>query len=189
MSTLVVEKREKREKLNSDKIPAIIYGEGANPQNIALSEKELTLELAKKGYNNRIYTLDCSGEKITALPKEVQYHPVTDRPIHADFLRVGEKTRVRVRVPIRFINEQQSPAIKRGAFLNTVVHHLEIKSLPATLPQEFVIDLTGYTLQDTVSLDKLNLPEGVSAMYPERDHIIATIVPPAGAEEEGKTEE
>jgi large subunit ribosomal protein L25 len=120
------------------------------------------------------------------LPKAVDFHPVTSRPIHVDFLRIGEHTKVHVSVPVRFDNEDASPGLKRGGVLNVVVHELEIVCDAAHIPSEIHHPLDGLEIGDSVHISQVKLPDGVTPANTEEDFTVATIVAPSAmkAEEE-----
>jgi len=120
------------------------------------------------------------------LPKAVDFHPVTSRPIHVDFLRIGEHTKVTVAVPMRFDNDEESPGLKRGGVLNVVVHELEIVCDAAHIPNEIHIDLTGLEIGDSIHISQVPLPDGVLPSNKDEDFTVATIVSPSAmkAEEE-----
>jgi large subunit ribosomal protein L25 len=110
----------------------------------------------------------------------VQFHPVTDRPLHVDFLRIGEHSTVTVEVPVRFENEEASPGLKRGGVLNIVRHELELVCDAAEIPDEVVIDLKGFDVGDSIHLSHVTLPSGTKSAITDRDFTIATIVAPSG---------
>jgi large subunit ribosomal protein L25 len=120
------------------------------------------------------------------LPKAVDFHPVTSRPIHVDFLRIGEHTKVHVAVPVRFDNEEASPGLKRGGVLNVVSHELELVCDAASIPNEIHIALDGLDIGDSIHIGQVNLPEGVTPANTDEDFTVATIVAPSAmkAEEE-----
>jgi large subunit ribosomal protein L25 len=120
------------------------------------------------------------------LPKAVDFHPVSSRPIHVDFLRIGEHTKVTVAVPVRFDNEEESPGLKRGGVLNVVQHELELVCDAAHIPNEIHIALDGLEIGDSIHIGQVNLPEGVTPANTDEDFTVATIVAPSAmkAEEE-----
>src|SRR4029079_9647273 len=120
------------------------------------------------------------------LPKAVDFHPVTSRPMHVDFLRIGEHTKVHVAVPLRFDNEDASPGLKRGGVLNAVIHELEIVCDAASIPNEIHIPLDGLEIGDSIHISQVKLPDGVSPANTDEDFTVATIVAPSAmkAEEE-----
>jgi large subunit ribosomal protein L25 len=120
-----------------------------------------------------------AGGPIRTLPKDVQFHPVTDRPLHVDFLRVGEHSTVHVNVPVHFRNEEESPGLTRGGVLNVVRHELELVCDVDSIPEEILIDLTGYDVGDSIHISAVTLPAGSRSAIEDRDFTIATIVAPS----------
>ena len=112
--------------------------------------------------------IDVGGKPHRTLPKAVDFHPVTSRPIHVDFLRIGEHTKVTVGVPVRFDNEEESPGLKRGGVLNVVQHELELVCDAAHIPNEIHIALDGLEIGDSIHISNVKLPEGVNAGQPGR---------------------
>jgi large subunit ribosomal protein L25 len=128
---------------------------------------------------NSVVMIDLAGKATRTLPKDVQFHPVNDRPLHVDFLRIGEHSQVKVHVPVRFINDEASPGIKRGGVLNVVRHDLELLCDAAAIPDDIVIDLTGYEIGDSIHISAVNLPKGSASAIDDRDFTIATVVAPS----------
>jgi large subunit ribosomal protein L25 len=135
---------------------------------------------------NSVVMIDFKGKPHRTLPKAVDFHPVSSRPIHVDFLRIGEHTKVTVAVPVRFDNDEESPGLKRGGVLNVVQHELEIECDAAHIPNEIHIDLTGLEIGDSIHISDVKLPDGVVPWNDEEDFTVATIVSPSAmkAEEE-----
>jgi len=158
------------------RVPAVIYGNNEAPEGIHLEERELMKALMTGHFMNSVVMIN--GTR--TLPKDVQFHPVTDRPLHVDFLRIGEHSTVTVEVPVRFENEEGSPGIKRGAVLNIVRHELELVCDAAEIPDEIVIDLAGYDVGDSIHISQVQLPGGAKSAITDRDFTIATIVAPSG---------
>ena len=123
--------------------------------------------------------LKIGSNTVRAIPRDIQYDPVKDVPLHIDFMRVTKDSRLTVAVPIDFINEEESPGLKRGGVLNIVLHEIELSCPPETIPEHLVVDLSGLEIHDTIHLEQLDLPEGVVPVAAERDNTIATIVAPS----------
>jgi len=157
------------------KIPAVIYGDKKPPLAIALSYKEIYYKIHGGGFMTTIATIDVGGEKIQVLPKEYQLDPVRDFPMHVDFLRVGKDTIVTVFVPVRFINEEKSPGIKRGGVLNVVRHEVEFYCPATAIPDSITLDLDGKDIGDSLHISAVKLPEGVTPVISDRDFTIATV--------------
>ena len=167
-------------------MPAVIYGEKKEPLSIHVEEKLLTKMLHTGHFMNSVIMIDVGGKAARTLPKAVDFHPVTSRPIHVDFLRIGEHTKVTVAVPVRFDNEEASPGLKRGGVLNVVQHEIELVCDAAHIPEELHIDLAGLEIGDAIHISQVKLPEGVKPAIDDRDFTVATVVAPSAmkAEEE-----
>jgi large subunit ribosomal protein L25 len=168
------------------RVPAVVYGEKKEPLSIHVEEKRLTRMLSTGHFMNSVIMIDYQGNPQRTLPKAVDFHPVTSRPIHVDFLRISEHTKVHVAVPVRFDNEEASPGLKRGGVLNVVQHELEIVCDAAHIPSEIHIALDGLDIGDSVHISEVNLPDGVLPANQDEDFTVATIVAPSAmkAEEE-----
>jgi large subunit ribosomal protein L25 len=168
------------------RVPAVIYGEKQEALSIHVEEKLLTKMLHTGHFMNSVVMVDVGGKANRTLPKDVQFHPVSSRPIHVDFLRIGEHSKVHVNVPVRFDNEEASPGLKRGGVLNVVQHELELVCDAASIPNEIHIALDGLEIGDTIHISQVNLPEGVTPANADEDFTVATIVAPSAmkAEEE-----
>jgi len=181
------------------RVPAVIYGNNEDPQTVHVEEKSLSKLLGTGHFFNSVITLEVGGKKVRTLPKDVAFHPVTERPLHADFLRVSAHAKVTVNVPVRFTNEDASPGLKRGGVLNVVRHELELVCDAARIPDEITIDATGFDVGESIHISHVNLPKGTEPTITDRDFTIATIVAPSALkssegdttkdEEEGETEE
>lgn len=170
-------------------VPAVVYGDKKDPLLISIDGKSLNRELSKKGFFTRQYDIAVDGDKQHVLPRDVQFDPVSDAPIHVDFLRVTAATKIKVSIEVSFINEEESPGLKRGGVINVVRHEIEVLCSVANIPERFVIDLTGLDIGDSVHVSKLGLPEDVQPTITDRDFTIATIAAPTIQEEEVPEEE
>src|SRR5436190_5010574 len=135
-------------------------------------------------FMNSVVMIDFEGKPTRTLPKAVDFHPVSSRPIHVDFLRVGEHSKVTVAVPVRFDNEEASPGLKRGGVLNVVQHELELVCDAAHIPEEIHIPLDGLDIGDSIHISDVKLPEGTKAAIDDRDFTVATIVAPSAMKAE-----
>jgi len=164
----------------------VVYGEKKDPLSIHVEEKLLSKMLSTGHFMNSVIMIDFEGKPHRTLPKAVDFHPVSSRPIHVDFLRIGEHTKVHVAIPMRFDNEDASPGLKRGGVLNVVVHELEIVCDAASIPSEIHIPLDGLEIGDSIHISAVKLPDGVTPANTEEDFTVATIVAPSAmkAEEE-----
>ena len=162
------------------RVPAVVYGNNEEPQSIHVEEKELVRQLGTGHFFNSIVEVEIGGTKVRTLPKDVAFHPVTDRPLHVDFLRISKDHKVHVEVPVVFENEEASPGLKRGGVLNIVRHELELVCDPERIPDEIHIDVTGLEVGDSIHISHVKLPEGSASAITDRDFTIATIVAPSG---------
>lgn len=159
-------------------IPAVIYGDRQPPLMIAVEPKSVERELHKEGFFNHTLRIEVDGTIVDALPRDVQVDPVTDKPLHLDFLRVGPDSIISVQVPVHFRNEAGSPGIKRGGVLNVVMHEITVRTKPATIPEYFEVDLTGLEIGHSVHLSALNVPEGVRVVTRDPNPTVASIAAP-----------
>jgi large subunit ribosomal protein L25 len=159
-----------------DMVPGIVYGNKQDPMKISMSAKDIALEYTTKRFFSTLYKLDVDGKAVDVLVKDIQLHPVSDRALHIDFMRVDKNSIVTVAIPVRYINEDKSPAIKRGALLNIIIHELEVKCSPHGIPLEIVVDLNGIEGNKSILLEEITLDKGVKAAHPQRDSVLATIV-------------
>ncbi|HFD16143.1 MAG TPA: 50S ribosomal protein L25/general stress protein Ctc [Rhodospirillales bacterium] len=199
--TLEIELRERAGKgaaralRRAGKLPAIVYGGSDEPEKIALSQNELKRVLARHPrFMSSLWELRAGDRVIRALPREIQYHPVTDEPLHLDFLRAEAGARVEVEVPVVFVNEEVCAGLKRGGVLNVVRREVELECPVDNIPAELEVDLAGFDIGDSVHISHVRLPEGVVPTIRDRDFTICTIVPPtvvaeAAAEEAEEVEE
>jgi large subunit ribosomal protein L25 len=179
------ERREKsgkgpaRQLRREHKIPAIVYGGHGEPMRIAMPLKAIKREI---GTNPRFYStvfeLDFGNERLKVLPREAQLHPVSDDPLHVDFLRAEAGAVIHVEVPVRFVHEEQSPGLKRGGVLNVVRRTIELTCHADAIPGELVVDLAGREIGDSIHISHIALPAGVKSTIADRDFTICSIVPP-----------
>jgi large subunit ribosomal protein L25 len=170
------------------RVPCVIYGDKKEPISFHVEEKSLTKMLSTGHFMNSVIMIDIKGKANRTLPKDVQFHPVSSRPIHVDFLRIGEHSQVNVNVPVRFDNEEASPGLKRGGVLNIIQHDLELICDAAEIPDEIHIDLTGLEIGDSIHISQVVLPKGSKSAIEDRDFTVATVVAPSAMKsEEGDT--
>ena len=166
------------------RVPAVIYGNNEEPLSIHVEEKALVKALSGGHFMNSVVMVDAGASPVRTLPKDVQFHPVTDRPLHVDFLRISEHAKVHVEVPIHFVDEDKSKGIKRGGVLNQVRHELELICDAAEIPEEIRISLAGMDIGDSLHISAVTLPKGTESAITDRDFTIATIVAPSGVKSE-----
>lgn len=170
------------------RVPAVIYGAGEAATTIHIEEKILMRQLHTGHFMNAIVELELDGSTIRTLPRDVAFHPVTDRPIHVDFLRLSGNAVVTVTVPVHFVDQDQS-AIKQGAMLNIVAHELKLDCASDAIPDDITISLAGLQVGAAIHIGDVKLPAGVKPHGRETDLTIATIVAPkAMKSEEGDNE-
>jgi large subunit ribosomal protein L25 len=166
------------------RVPAVVYGNNEQPLSIHVEEKALMKALSGGHFMNSVVMIEAGAAPVRTLPKDVQFHPVTDRPLHVDFLRISEHAKVTVAVPIRFTHEDESKGIKRGGVLNQVRHDLELVCDAAEIPEEIEISLAGMDIGDSLHISAVTLPKGTESAITDRDFTIATIVAPSAAKSE-----
>lgn len=167
-----------RECRRAGQIPAVIYGSDQPPASVAIGAAELQKELRRPGFLTHVYAIELAGRSERVLAREVQVDPVSDKPIHVDFMRVAATTRVHVDVAIVFVNEAGAPGLRSGGVLNVVQHTVELVCTPDAIPERLEVDLTGLDIGDVVHADQLKLPQGVEFAAGQRVSTIATIAPP-----------
>ena len=166
------------------RVPGVIYGAKQEPLLISLDPRELSRELHKIGFFATLFDLKLDSASHRVLPRDVQFDPVTDKPLHVDFLRVSSDSKVVVQVPVEFINEVKSPGLKRGGVLNIVVHDLALVCDASEIPEEIHIPLDGLEIGDSIHISGVKLPEGVTPANTEEDFTVATIVAPSAMKSE-----
>lgn len=164
-----------RELRRTGRVPAVIYGGNKEPALIHVEEKELVKQLMTGHFFNSVIVV---GGEMT-LAKDVAFHPVTDRPEHADFLRVSKDSKVTVDVPVVFINEAASPGLKKGGVLNIVRHEVELACDADHIPEQLEIDMTGFDVGESIHISAVKLPQGAKPTITDRDFTIATLVAPS----------
>ena len=170
------------------RIPAVIYGNKQEPVTLSLESRRLAQALGNPQFFIQLVDVELEGQKHRVLPREIQYHPVSDAPLHVDFLRFDPDRRIAVAVPVRFEGEKDSPGIKRGGILNVVRHEVEVNCTADNIPQEIVLDLSGLEIGDSLHASAVTLPEEVEFVISDRDFTIATIASPAVLVEETEEE-
>jgi large subunit ribosomal protein L25 len=178
-----------RELRRNGRVPAVIYGGKEEPLAIHVELKELARQLGTGHFFNSIIELEIGGKTYRTQPKDVAFHPVTDRPLHADFLRLVKGATVHVNVPVVFENEELAPGLKKGGVLNVIRHDLELVCDAEKIPHEIVVDVTGFDVGESIHFSHVKLPAGVESAISDRDFTIATIaVPSALRSAEGEAE-
>ncbi|MBL8650166.1 MAG: 50S ribosomal protein L25/general stress protein Ctc [Sphingopyxis sp.] len=174
-----------RDLRRNGRVPAVVYGGKEEPLMIHVEEKLLMKQLMTGHFMNSVVMIEVDGKQVRTLPKDVAFHPVKDRPIHADFLRISKDAKVHVAVPVIFANEEASPGLKRGGVLNIVRHELELVCDADKIPDDISIDVTGFDVGDSIHISHVTLPKGSESAITDRDFTIATIVAPSALKSSG----
>ena len=170
-------------------IPGIIYGGIEQNQKVTILKKTLKSLLEKENFLSNIITLNLDGKPQNVLPREVTYNVISDEPTHIDFLRVVPGVKIRIEVPVRFINHETSPGLKRGGVLNIVRRKIELKCLSEKIPEAIVINLDGVDIGESFKISSVKLEEGVTPTIIGRDFVIATLAAPTVVKEPEKPAE
>jgi len=170
-------------------VPAIVYGGKDQNQKVSVSTKEVKNLLEKENFLSNVVTLKLEGKNQNVLPREIKYDIITDEPIHVDFLRIVEGTKIVLEIPVKFINNEKSPGLKRGGVLNIVRRKVELKCPTENIPTELVIDLDGVDIGDSFKISSIKLPENVTPTIQGRDFVIATLAAPTIIKEPEKPAE
>lgn len=159
-------------------IPAVLYGDGKKPEHLKIDIRPIVKGMDAAGFTSKVLDLEVDGKIQKAVVRDIQLDPVTDRPIHVDFMRVSGKSLIHIHVPLEFVNEEKCPGIKRGGVLNIVLHEIEVVCPANTLPDRLTVDLEGLNIGDSLHVDVLNLPKDARVAHLDRDNTLATIVAP-----------
>ncbi len=170
-------------------VPGIIYGGKDQNQKVSVSTKKIKILLEKQNFLSNVLTLKLDGKDQNVLPREIKYDIITDEPIHVDFLRVVDGTKLILDIPVKFINNEKSPGLKRGGVLNIVRRKVELKCPTENIPTELVIDLDGVDIGDSFKISSIKLPENVTPTIQGRDFVIATLAAPTIIKEPEKPAE
>jgi large subunit ribosomal protein L25 len=174
---------------NNGGVPAIIYGGEAQNEKVSVSKKLLKSLMDKDNFLSNIVTLNVDGKTQNVLPREIKYHIITDEPIHVDFLRVVPGVKIRIEVPVQFINHEKSPGLKRGGVLNIVRRKVELRCPSEKIPENLVIDLDGVEIGESFKISSINLDSEVKPTIQGRDFVIATLAAPTVMKEPEKPAE
>ena len=166
------------------RVPAVIYGDRKEPLLISLEPRGLVRELQRPGFFAKLVDVTIGGETHRTLPRDVQLHPVTDMPLHVDFMRVGANTRITVDIPVRFVDQEKSPGLKRGGLLNIVRHTIEMVCSADNIPDHIDVSLENRDIGESIHISAVKLPEGARPTIADRDFTIATLAAPSAVREE-----
>jgi large subunit ribosomal protein L25 len=165
-------------------IPAVIYGDKKDPLPISISYNEAMKSIYSGGFKSHVINVEVDGTTHRVIPRDYQLDVVKDKALHVDFLRVGPNTKLHVQVAVHFINQEESPGIKKGGVLNIVHHTLDLTCPASAIPEAITIDLTGKEVGDSIHLSNIELPKGTSVRSHEKDMTIATIAAPSAMRSE-----
>ncbi len=174
---------------SSGNVPAIIYGGKDENEKVSISKKILKSTIEKENFLSSIITLSCNGKNQNVLPREVIYDVITDEPIHVDFLRVVPGVKIRIEVPVEFINHEKSPGLKKGGVLNIVRRKVELKCPSEKIPEKLTIDLDGIEIGESFKISSIKLDSDVVPTIQGRDFVIATLAAPTVMKEPEKPAE
>ena len=174
---------------NSGNVPAIIYGGKDQNQKISISKKLLKSQIDKKNFLSNIITLNIDGKTQEVLPRDIKYHILSDEPIHVDFLRVLPGVKIKIEVPVSFINHEKSPGLKRGGVLNIVRRNVELKCPSEKIPENLILDLDGVDIGESFKISSVKLDPEVVPTIQGRDFVIATLAAPTVMKEPEKPAE
>ena len=170
-------------------IPGVLYGGKKDNLNISLKKLHLQNIINTETFMSKVYELDIDGTSEKALARDVSYDPVSDEPIHIDFMRITKGSQLVLEIPVKFINSDKSPGLKKGGVLNIVRRKVELKCPAENIPDEIVVDLDNTEINSSLKISSVKLPENVSPTISDRDFVIATVAPPTILVEPEKTEE
>ena len=174
---------------NKGNVPAIIYGGKDKNQKVTVLKKTLKSLLEKENFLSNIITINLDGKPQNVLPREITYNVISDEPTHIDFLRVVPGVKIRIEVPVQFINHETSPGLKRGGVLNIVRRKIELKCLSEKIPEAIVINLDGVDIGESFKISSINLESDVTPTIKGRDFVIATLAAPTVMKEPEKPAE
>ena len=170
-------------------VPAIVYGGSEKNQKISISTKLLKTFLEKENFLSNIITLNVDDKQINVLPREITFDPVKDEPIHMDFLRIVKGAKIILEIPVKFINNDKSPGLKRGGVLNIVRRKVELKCPTENIPTELIVDLENKDIGESFKISSIKLPERVTPTIQSRDFVVATLAAPTIIKEPEKPAE
>ncbi|MCB1532537.1 MAG: 50S ribosomal protein L25/general stress protein Ctc [Alphaproteobacteria bacterium] len=165
------------------RVPAVIYGDNKEPLNISIPANDINVEYNKGRMRITLCDMNVDGETHLVLARDIQLHPVTDIVLHADFLRVTDKTKIAVAVPVQLINEDKCPGIRNGGVLDMVRFRVELYCSAMNIPEFIEVDMEGKEIGDTAKISDAKLPEGVKPVIEGRNFAIANIAAPKAIEE------
>jgi len=188
-----IRKTQTKGQLNSlrkkGEVPAVIYGGEEKNQNIFLSKKEVKTLIEKENFLSNVISLKIDGNNHSVLPREISFDVVNDDPIHLDFLRIIKGSKIILNIPVKFINSDKSPGLKRGGVLNIVRRKVELRCPTENIPHELIVDLDNLDIGSSIKISSIDLPENVIPTIQGRDFVIATVAAPTIIKEPEKPAE
>jgi large subunit ribosomal protein L25 len=170
-------------------VPGIVYGGTEQNQKVSVSKKIIKSLLDKENFLSNILTLDINGKAQNVLPREIKYDVITDEPTHIDFVRILKGAKIILEIPVKFINNEKSPGLKRGGVLNIVRRKVELKCPTENIPTELVVDLDGVDIGESFKISSIELPDNVTPTIQGRDFVVATLAAPTVMKEPEKPAE
>ncbi|HWU54618.1 MAG TPA: 50S ribosomal protein L25/general stress protein Ctc [Rhizomicrobium sp.] len=165
-------------------IPGVIYGGTGKPENVAVDGRTLERRIEAGHFLTTLVMLDVAGTKTRVIPREVQLDPVSDRPVHVDFMRLAEGATVRLEIPVHFHGQETSPGLKKGGVLNIVRHSIALICPAEGIPNTIEVDVSKLDINESIHINALDLPQGVKPVIRGRDFTICSIVAPTSVIEE-----
>jgi len=184
--TIVAEPRERvgkgasRAARRAGKVPAVIYGDNKEPESIQIPQNEIIRLLNRGGFMSHTFEIQVGKKKTTVLPRDLQLHPVSDLPMHIDFLRLGKGAEVVMEVPVKVVGEEQCPGLRRGGVINHTRHEIELHVPADAIPEFIEADISELDINDSVKISNVTLPKGCTPTITDRDFVICAIVAPSG---------
>ena len=174
---------------NQGNVPAVVYGGKTENQKISLTKKQVKILLEKENFSSDVMTLKIEGKDYNVLPREVSFDTVSDEPIHIDFLRIVEGSKIDLEIPVKFINDEKCPGLKRGGVLNIVRRKVELTCPSENIPKELIVDLNDLDIGASIKISSVKLPENIKPTISDRDFVIATVAAPTVVKEPEKPAE
>ena len=182
-------KSELNELRKKGNVPAILYGGKKDNQKISLTKKQVKTLVEKENFTSDVVMLKIDGKELSVLPREIIFDTVSDEPIHIDFLRIVEGSKINLSIPVKFINSDKSPGLKRGGVLNIVRRKVELNCPTENIPKELIVDLDNLDIGSSIKISSINLPKNVIPTINDRDFVIATVAAPTVVKEPEKPAE
>ena len=174
---------------DAGKVPGIMYGGETANEKISIFKKEVKILISKDNFLSNVISINLDGKEQKVLPRDITFDTVSDEPIHIDFLRIVEGAKIILEIPVKFINNELSPGLKRGGVLNIVRRKVELKCPTENIPTELVVDLNGLDIGSSIKISSIKLPESVNPTIQGRDFVIATVAAPTVVKEPEKPAE